>query len=225
MTTPICSTCCCLSARDAVDFVSGTTYADFKASRLRQNAVLKSVEIIGEAASRVSADTRETLGHIPWGEIVGMRNRIVHAYFETDIEIVWRVVQEDLPNLSGSCLPNRVMNRRKIENAAGFPPGCNEERVERVLRHYGVAKRGRGCCRRRGSLRGLHSDDNGSPQGTGVRSTSVDCGPRPIALGYRMVTIDQIAALAGPANPRRWNSRRRPGCAARDRERCARYTE
>ena len=88
-----------LSARDAVEFVSGITYADFEGSRLRQNAVLKSVEIIGEAASRVSAGTRETLGNIPWGEIVGMRNRIVHAYFETDIEIVWKVVQEDLPTL------------------------------------------------------------------------------------------------------------------------------
>ena len=42
---------------------------------------------------------RETLGSIPWGEIVGMRNRIVHAYFETDIEIVWKVAQEELPNL------------------------------------------------------------------------------------------------------------------------------
>ena len=88
-----------LSARDAVEFVSGITYADFEASRLRQNAVLKSLEIIGEAASRVSADLRETLGNIPWGEIVGMRNRIVHAYFETDIEIVWKVVQEELPTL------------------------------------------------------------------------------------------------------------------------------
>lgn len=54
-----------------------------------RNAVLKSVEVVGEAASRVSAGTKETHGDIPWGEIVGMRNRIVHAYFEIDIEIVW----------------------------------------------------------------------------------------------------------------------------------------
>ena len=88
-----------LSARDAVEFVSGITYADFEASRLRQNAVLKSLEIIGEAASRVSTTIRETHGSIPWGDIVALRNRIVHAYFETDIDIVWKVVQEELPTL------------------------------------------------------------------------------------------------------------------------------
>ena len=88
-----------LSARDAVEFVSGITYADFEASRLHLNAVLKSLEIIGEAAARVSPGAKESHKNIPWGEIVGMRNRIVHAYFNVDIEMVWKVVKEDLPTL------------------------------------------------------------------------------------------------------------------------------
>lgn len=88
-----------LSARDAMEFVSGIAYLEFEASRLHQNAILKSLEIIGEAASRVSATLRETLDNIPWCKIAGMRNRLVHAYFETDIEIVWKVVHEDLPDL------------------------------------------------------------------------------------------------------------------------------
>ena len=88
-----------LSARDAVEFASPITYAEFQRSRLHQNAILKSVEIVGEAASRVSVGTRETYNDIPWGEIVGIRNRIVHAYFAIDIELVWRVVKDDLPIL------------------------------------------------------------------------------------------------------------------------------
>ena len=88
-----------LSARDAVEFASYITYEEFRDSRLHQNAILKSIEIVGEAASHVSADTRETQDVVPWGEIVGMRNRIVHAYFDVDIELVWRVVKEDMPAL------------------------------------------------------------------------------------------------------------------------------
>ena len=88
-----------LSSRDAVEFASRITYAEFKGSRLHRNAILKSIEIVGEAASRVSAGARDTHDDIPWGEIVGMRNRIVHAYFEIDIELVWRVVKDDLPTL------------------------------------------------------------------------------------------------------------------------------
>ena len=88
-----------LSARDALEFISGLTYAEFEASQLRQNAVVKSVEIVGEAANRVSSGRKEALSHIPWAEIVGMRNRLVHAYFEIDIDLVWKTVQEDLPVL------------------------------------------------------------------------------------------------------------------------------
>ena len=62
-------------------------------------AILKSVEIIGEAASRISEETKAGHPDIPWAEIIGLRNRLVHAYFAIQIDIVWQTVQEDLPPL------------------------------------------------------------------------------------------------------------------------------
>ena len=88
-----------LAARDAVEFSDQITYSQFENSRLHQNAILKAVEIVGEAAAHLSSTTKESLPDIPWGEVVGMRNRLVHAYFEVDIGLVWRTVQEDLPPL------------------------------------------------------------------------------------------------------------------------------
>ena len=88
-----------LAARDAVEFADGITYSQFENSRLHQSAILKAVETVGEAASRVSSGMRESQPDIPWREIVGMRNRLVHAYFDVDIGLVWRTVQNDLPAL------------------------------------------------------------------------------------------------------------------------------
>ena len=86
-------------ARDARRFVVGLTYQEFDRSHLHQLAVMKAVETIGEAAARVSSDTKRTLPEIPWSAIVGMRNRIVHVYFDVQLEILWRVVQGELPSL------------------------------------------------------------------------------------------------------------------------------
>ena len=88
-----------LAARDAVEFSGQITYSQFENSRLHQNAILKAVEIVGEAAVHLSSTMRERQLDIPWGEIVGMRNRLVHAYFDVDIGLVWQTVQEDLPPL------------------------------------------------------------------------------------------------------------------------------
>ena len=70
-----------------------------KESRLQQYAVLKAIEIIGEAAAHISAETKRTHDDLPWADIIGMRNRLVHGYFDVDIERVWRTVQDDLPRL------------------------------------------------------------------------------------------------------------------------------
>ena len=88
-----------LAAREAVEFATGLTFPQFEQSRLNQNAILKAIEIIGEAAARVSADTKEAHPEIPWPEIIGMRNRLVHAYFEVNLERVWQTVQQDVPRL------------------------------------------------------------------------------------------------------------------------------
>ncbi len=88
-----------VAARKAARFADGMTYAQFERSDLHQNAIFKTLEIVGEAASRVSEAAKEAHTGIPWREIVGLRNRIVHAYFEIDIEVVWKIVHEDLPVL------------------------------------------------------------------------------------------------------------------------------
>ena len=62
-------------------------------------ALVKDIEIFGEAATGISMPTRQELQQIPWERIVGMRNRLVHAYFDINLDVVWSTVQEDLPRL------------------------------------------------------------------------------------------------------------------------------
>jgi uncharacterized protein with HEPN domain len=64
-----------------------------------QLAVARAVELVGEAASRVPTDTRDSFPTIPWPDIVGTRNRLIHGYDRVDLRIVWDTVQEDLPGL------------------------------------------------------------------------------------------------------------------------------
>ena len=88
-----------LAARDAVDFASGLDYEKFERNPLHQKAILKTIEIIGEAAARISQETREAHPEIPWPKIIAMRNHLVHAYFEINLRRVWEVVQNDVPDL------------------------------------------------------------------------------------------------------------------------------
>lgn len=82
-----------------MDFAAGLTFAKFERNRLHQNAILKAIEIIGEAAARVSQETRQAHPEIPWPELIGIRNRLVHAYFDVNLQRVWETVQQDVPRL------------------------------------------------------------------------------------------------------------------------------
>ena len=88
-----------LSARRAVGFIAPLTFSEFENNDLHQLAILKSFEIIGEAASRISEETRVKHPDISWTEIIGMRNRFVHAGFAIQRDILWQTVQDDLPPL------------------------------------------------------------------------------------------------------------------------------
>lgn len=88
-----------LASRDALSFTEGMSFEDFVRDRRTQLSVLKSVEIVGEAAAQVSEDARRANTAIPWREIVGMRNRLVHVYFDIDLPLVWDTVRHDLPDL------------------------------------------------------------------------------------------------------------------------------
>lgn len=68
----------------------------FELDEVRQLALLHLIQVLGEAASRVGADCRAAYPEIPWGQMVGMRNRIVHGYDHLDPDIVWRVATDDV---------------------------------------------------------------------------------------------------------------------------------
>lgn len=85
-----------LAARKARQFASGVSRASFLADEILQNAVMRQIQIVGEAANRVSATTRAAHSEIPWREIAGMRNRLVHDYVNIDAALVWAVLEQDL---------------------------------------------------------------------------------------------------------------------------------
>ncbi len=88
-----------IAARKALAFVEGMTWEAFVESELHQSAVMRPLEIIGEAASHVSEATRQAHSQIPWAEMIGMRHRLIHEYFRVDVKVVWETVQRDLPRL------------------------------------------------------------------------------------------------------------------------------
>ena len=88
------------ATEEAMSFAQGLARADLDGDRRTVLAIVKSVEIIGEAASKVSADLRRTLPEVPWPEIVAMRNRLVHVYFSVNLDRVWETITDDLPRLT-----------------------------------------------------------------------------------------------------------------------------
>jgi uncharacterized protein with HEPN domain len=87
------------ATKEILTFLHNQTKDNFADNRMLQLAVIKDLEIIGEAANKVSVDTKSKYPKIPWRQMVGMRNRLIHAYFGINIEIVWQTVQENLPTL------------------------------------------------------------------------------------------------------------------------------
>jgi uncharacterized protein with HEPN domain len=87
------------AARDAISLTSDLTREQFLASQLHQLAIIKLIETIGEAASRVSTAMRTAHPEIPWSDIVGIRNRLVHGYFEVNLDRVWGTLHNNIPEL------------------------------------------------------------------------------------------------------------------------------
>lgn len=87
------------AARLARSYVSGMTRDGFLADSLRQDAVVRRLEVIGEAARRVSAEGRAAYPCLPWHAMIGMRNLMIHEYDEVDPDVVWDTVDTQLPAL------------------------------------------------------------------------------------------------------------------------------
>jgi uncharacterized protein with HEPN domain len=87
------------AAREILVFSKSKTRESLDSDRQLVMALEKSFEILGEAAVYVSAERRRELPGIPWQNIVGMRNRLIHAYFDINLDILWKTIVEDLPPL------------------------------------------------------------------------------------------------------------------------------
>lgn len=87
------------AAESALRFIQGRNRADLDSDEMLLFALVRAVEIIGEAAGKVSGEGRAEVSDVPWDVIVGMRNRLVHAYFDIDQNILWATVTQDLPPL------------------------------------------------------------------------------------------------------------------------------
>ena len=88
-----------LAARKVQDFTQDMTWEQFQVDDLTQNAVMRQIQIVGEAARKVSTEYQQKHPEIPWRGIIGMRHRLVHEYFRIIPERVWDVVVKDIPEL------------------------------------------------------------------------------------------------------------------------------
>ncbi|MBI4317175.1 MAG: DUF86 domain-containing protein [Chloroflexi bacterium] len=87
------------AARQAVEFARSRSRADLDRDPMLALALVKLVEIVGEAASQVSDPGRANAPSLPWAEIISMRHRLVHAYFDINLDILWQTIRHDLPPL------------------------------------------------------------------------------------------------------------------------------
>ena len=86
-------------AREATELVEGRTREDLEQRRLLNLALVRLLEIVGEGAGRIPPSEREQVPGIPWGEIIGLRNRLIHGYDAVDFDILWEILTRDLPEL------------------------------------------------------------------------------------------------------------------------------
>lgn len=81
-------------------YTTGMTYEAFEEDEKTTDAVLRNFEVIGKAAKNVPEDVRQEYDEIPWSEMAGMRDKLIHGYATIELEIVWTTVEEDVPTLT-----------------------------------------------------------------------------------------------------------------------------
>ena len=85
--------------RKIKEFSEGISFREFSSNELVQDAIIRNIEIIGEASKKISSDTKQIYFEVPWKEIAGMRDKLIHDYLGVDVEVVWRTIKEDIPIL------------------------------------------------------------------------------------------------------------------------------
>ena len=82
---------------DAMEFIEGISYDQFAADKKTLNAVLRSIEVIGEATKNIPDEVRAKYPLVPWKEMAGMRDKVIHSYFGVDLETIWLVIKDSIP--------------------------------------------------------------------------------------------------------------------------------
>lgn len=90
------------AARKAVKYTKGVSREDFASDEIKVLAMTRLIEIIGAAAKSISEETKMQSPEIPWKEIAGTRDRLIHGYFNVDLDILWQILTDDLPTLIGN---------------------------------------------------------------------------------------------------------------------------
>lgn len=98
-------------AREAVELLGGKSARELERDRVLNLALVRLLELVGEAAASVPAEGRGPYPEIPWYEIVGLRNRLIHGYDSVDLEIVWQTIHHDLPPLVSAL--ERILSNKK----------------------------------------------------------------------------------------------------------------
>ncbi len=93
------------AAELALAYVKGVSEEKFITDTQLQDSVIRRIEILGEAARRISPETQAAHPNIPWREMIGMRNMMIHDYDDVDLHVVWQTVQQDLPHLIAEIKP------------------------------------------------------------------------------------------------------------------------
>lgn len=79
------------------EFIAGMDFQAFSTDKKTTNAVIRSLEVMGEAAKQIPSDMRKKYPKVPWKRIAGMRDKLIHQYWGVDLEIVWTVITEEIP--------------------------------------------------------------------------------------------------------------------------------
>lgn len=87
------------AAKRVKSYVALMSYEKFMCDSKTQDAVVRNLEIIGEAAKNLSEATKKKYSHIPWKNLAGVRDRLIHQYFGVNYEIVWTIVKDELPSI------------------------------------------------------------------------------------------------------------------------------
>ena len=86
-------------AREALEMIEGKRREDLECDRMLELALIRLIEVVGEAAAKVSSEGQDKHASFPWPQVVGMRNRLIHGYNQVDLDVLWDTIEVDLPPL------------------------------------------------------------------------------------------------------------------------------